>query len=246
MIDRVWLADGAWALLDDAVVGGATGSATVETTGCRRTTPTLDSDLALAGCAHFSGEVRGLAGVARNLARAVAPLDLRDYEGISFTYASNLPVRACLEQAGLAASAQPCVTLAPSATTTVALPLSAFSAASEACATTPKTGLTAVTFVAATGAAPTPLALAVDELTFHRAAPVAPSALAASPCIHSASDPPSTPGTVPTTGDPFVAEASCAVTPSGATGGSGLFGALATLAALVGLTTRAGTRRGHR
>jgi hypothetical protein len=238
-VDRVWLSDGAWALLDDAVVGGATGSATVETTGCRRTTPTLDSDLALAGCAHFSGEVRGLAGVARNLARAVAPLDLRDYEGISFTYASNLPVRACLEQAGRAASAQPCVTLAPSATTTVSLPLSAFAAESDACATTPKVGLTAVTFVAATGTGTTSLALAVDELTLHRAAPDAASVLAASPCLSNASDPPSTPGTVPATGDTFATEASCAVTPNAASGGPGIFGALvAALAALVGVGGR--------
>ncbi len=249
-VDRVWLSDGAWALLDDAVVGGAAGSATVETTGCRRTTPTVDSDLALAGCAHFSGQVHGLAGVARNLARAVAPLDIHDYEGISFTYASNLPVRACLEQAGRAASAQPCVTLAPSATTTVTLPLSAFAAQSDAsvreaadgagvdgngCATPPKVGLTAVTFVAATGTGATSLALAIDELTFHRAAPAAASTLAASPCLSNASDPPSTPGTVPTTADSFAAEASCAVTPNGASGGPGIFGALvAALAALVG------------
>jgi MYXO-CTERM domain-containing protein len=242
-VDRVWLSDGAWALLDDAVVGGAAGAATVETTGCRRTTSTVDTDLALAGCAHFSGEVHGLAGVARNLARAVSPLDIHDYEGISFTYASNLPVRACLEQAGRAASAQPCVTLAPSATTTVTLPVSAFAAESDGagvdgngCATTPKVGLTAVTFVAATGTGATSLALAIDELTFHRAAPAAASTLATSSCISTASELPSTPGTVPATGDSFAAEASCAVTPTAGSGGPGTFGALvAALAALVGV-----------
>lgn len=165
VIDRMWMSDGAWTPLSDAMWGGKTQVKDARIVACTLPgSPASRSDeLALAGCAKLSAQVSEFAGVARHLGGGAAPLDVSAYDSVSFTMQSSHPVRVCLESQGRTGSEQPCAQLAAvSQPTRVTLPMSEFVSGSS-CRPLPSTALETISFVSSEPAA---LELTVDDLRF--------------------------------------------------------------------------------
>lgn len=149
VVDRMWMSDGAWTQLSDAMWGGKTQLASSRVIGCdlfaSDTVP--QDDLALSGCASLSAQVSEFAGVARHIGGGYAPLDVSTYQAISFAVRSDHPIRICLESQQRAGSDQPCAQIPASLQADqVTLPMSAF-LSKDTCRTAAATALETVSFV---------------------------------------------------------------------------------------------------
>ena len=96
ILDDVYFADGTWA----TSAGNATVSAF--TTALEARTPEPGTYLVERG-AQISGTVTDYASLFRFLRPAGAPVDLRSYDALAFTYRSDVPVQVLLEKASVAA-----------------------------------------------------------------------------------------------------------------------------------------------
>ncbi len=165
VLDRMWMSDGAWTNLTDAMWGGKTHVADSRIIGCDLppTASMRSDDLALSGCAKLSAQVSEFAGVARHIGGGFAPLDVSKYQRVSFSVASTHPIRVCLESQNRAGNEQPCAQLpAYPQATTVHLPMTAFVSKSS-CSAVPSTALETVSFVSTE---PGALDLTVSGLRF--------------------------------------------------------------------------------
>jgi MYXO-CTERM domain-containing protein len=164
VVDRVWVSDGAWTAIDDAMAGGHTKVTSLETSKCqKREVATRSGDLSLSGCATLTADVADYAGVARHLGGGLAPVDLHGYAAVEFTLAADAPVRVCLEQPVATPEGQPCVELAAQPTATrMSVPLVSFLGANT-CAPVAAESLATVSFVTRTAG---PTRIDVRELAF--------------------------------------------------------------------------------
>lgn len=94
VVDRLWIADGAWAPFDDSLWGGST-QVTEFSTACVPHPAHHRDAVAISGCARIeAARVDQFAGVARHLTRGV---DLSGHETLVFWYRSDRAVESCLE-----------------------------------------------------------------------------------------------------------------------------------------------------
>ncbi|MBV1861248.1 MAG: hypothetical protein KUG77_22715, partial [Nannocystaceae bacterium] len=179
IVDRAWMSDGAWTVLDDSMWGGATTVQSWSAQTCPNVKAVEDAPdaMRLDGCGRLRADVADFAGVARHLGGGAAPLRSAEFGGVAFWLRSNREIKVCLEDSQKAPEDQACVLLsARPGGEVVQLPLSAFQSL-QGCDPVTAFRTALVSFVAI-GAAEQELELEVAALTFTQRAPTQPSVAA--------------------------------------------------------------------
>jgi|GEM_PF-2372305 len=162
-LDRVWMSDGAWALMDDRLEGG---TSTVESQSFQCPSRTSESSIGkgsvlLSGCARVEANVAEYAGVARHIGGAFAPLALTSLRSMSLTLRNSEAVEICLHSA--AEDTRRCRDLQPrEQERKVSLNLNGF--VDQDCQASSMADLAFVSILSKT---PGPIEISASELTFH-------------------------------------------------------------------------------
>jgi len=181
VLDRVWVSDGAWTILDDSLAHGRSNVIDFENRDCSAVQPHGESDVILSGCGRIEAQVDRFAGVARHIAGGLAPLNLAGFSSATFWLKSAMPTWMCFEMNSRKGLAPLCRTL-PSVPegAWITVPLNQVRTTDD-CKQSTFTDVSLVSFaVHASG----PASLEVGSLSFNRDVPLkATRVLSDEPCL---------------------------------------------------------------